>query len=145
MTEQRSAITTAARDFTTARDPATRMARARGDTGLSLAALGSVFGALAASSCCVLPLVLFSAGVGGAWIGNLTALAPYQPVFAAFTLAVLGLGFWRIYGPRRACAEGEACARPMPTRSVKAGLWLATALIAVALAFPYLASLLVSA
>ncbi len=112
--------------------------------GLKLTALGGVLGALAASSCCVLPLVLFSVGVGGAWIGNLTALAPYQPVFAAFTLAVLGLGFWRIYGPRRACAEGEPCARPMPNRSVKAGLWLATALIAVALAFPYLASLFFS-
>lgn len=113
-----------------------------GNAGLKLAAFGGVLGALAASSCCILPLVLFSAGIGGAWIGNLTALAPYQPAFAAFTLAVLGLGFWRIYGPRRACAEGEACARPMPNRSVKAGLWLATALIAAALAFPYLAPLL---
>ncbi len=112
--------------------------------GLKLTALGGVLGALAASSCCLLPLVLFSVGVGGAWIGNLTVLAPYQPVFAAFTIAVLGVGFWRVYGPRRACAEGEACARPMPNRSVKAGLWLATALIAVALAFPYLASLFFS-
>ena len=28
----------------------------------------------AASSCCILPLVLFSLGVSGAWIGNFTQL-----------------------------------------------------------------------
>jgi mercuric ion transport protein len=31
-----------------------------------------LLGALAASSCCILPLVLFSLGVSGAWIGNFT-------------------------------------------------------------------------
>lgn len=45
-------------------------------------AAGGVLGAIAASSCCVLPLVLFSVGIGGAWIGNLTALAPYQPILS---------------------------------------------------------------
>lgn len=115
------------------------------DPALKLAALGGVLGALAASSCCVLPLVLFSVGVGGAWIGNLTALAPYQPIFAAFTIAVLGVGFYRVYRARRACAEGGACARPLPSLFVTAGLWLATVLIGVALAFPYLASLFLSA
>jgi len=44
-----------------------------------LMAVGSLAGALAASSCCILPLVLFSLGVSGAWIGNFTRLAPYQP------------------------------------------------------------------
>lgn len=39
-------------------------------------AAGGILGAIAASSCCILPLVLFSLGIGGAWIGNLTALAP---------------------------------------------------------------------
>jgi hypothetical protein len=48
-------------------------------------AAGGVLGALAASSCCILPLVLFSLGISGAWIGNLTALAPYKPYFAAAT------------------------------------------------------------
>ncbi|MGH6880679.1 MAG: mercuric transporter MerT family protein, partial [Hypericibacter sp.] len=45
-----------------------------------LIAAGGVLGALAAMSCCILPLVLFALGISGAWIGNLTALAPYQPV-----------------------------------------------------------------
>ncbi len=108
-----------------------------------LAAAGGLLGALAASSCCVVPLVLFSLGVGGVWIGNLTALAPYQPVFVAITLGFLGYGYYLVYRkPRAACAEGAACARPLPNRAVKAALWLATLLVAAALAFPYVAPLL---
>ena len=42
-----------------------------------------VLGALAASSCCIAPLLLFALGVSGAWIANLTQLAPYQPLFIA--------------------------------------------------------------
>src|SRR6476620_9184701 len=53
-----------------------------------LVAAGGILAAIAASSCCVVPLLLFSLGVSGAWIGNLTRLAPYQPIFVAMTLAV---------------------------------------------------------
>ena len=41
-------------------------------TKKSLFASGGLLGALAMSSCCILPLTLFSLGVTGAWIGNLT-------------------------------------------------------------------------
>jgi periplasmic mercuric ion binding protein len=33
---------------------------------------------ITASSCCILPLVLFGLGVSGAWIGNFTQLAPIR-------------------------------------------------------------------
>ena len=103
-----------------------------------LTAAGGVLGALAASSCCVIPLVLFSAGVGGAWVGQLTALAPYQPIFAAITLGFLGYGYWLVYRrPQADCTPGSTCGRPMPNRLVRGALWLATALIALALAWPY--------
>ena len=102
-------------------------------------AAGGLLGAFAASSCCILPLVLFSLGIGGAWIGNLTALAPYQPVFAAVTLGLLGYGYYLVYRKPQECAEGEACVRPLPNRPVKVALWSATALIAAALVFPYAA------
>jgi mercuric ion transport protein len=86
------------------------------------------------------PLVLFSLGLGGAWIGNLTALAPYQPIFVAITLGFLGAGFWLVYlRPKPACTDGEVCPRPLPGRIVKTSLWLAAILVAAALAFPYLA------
>jgi mercuric ion transport protein len=103
-------------------------------------AAGGVLGALASSSCCIMPLVLFSLGLGGAWIGNLTALAPYQPIFVAITLGFLGAGLYLVYlPPKQACTEGEACDRPLPSRIVRVSLWLATVLVAAALAFPYLA------
>jgi mercuric ion transport protein len=105
-------------------------------------AAGGILGALAASSCCVLPLVLFSLGISGAWIANLTALAPYKPYFAAATIALLGYGYYLVYvRPKQACADGS-CARPLPNRVVKTSLWIATVLVAIALAFDYIAPLL---
>jgi mercuric ion transport protein len=85
--------------------------------GQRLTAASGLLAALAASSCCTLPLVLFSLGASGAWIGNLTRLAPYQPYFIAATIALLGCGYWLVYRTSKlACAEGEACARPLPTQ-----------------------------
>ena len=111
-----------------------------------LVAAGGILGAIAASSCCIAPLVLFSLGSSGAWIGNLTALAPYQPYFIAATLACLGYGYWLVYYRRKnvACAEGAACARPVPHHIVKAGLILATILVAGAIAFDLFAPLLLN-
>src|SRR6266571_4120620 len=83
--------------------------------GQKLMAAGGLLGALAASSCCILPLVLFSLGVSGAWIGNFTQLAPYQPYFIAATIACLGYDYWLVYRASKvACGEGEACVRPIP-------------------------------
>jgi mercuric ion transport protein len=107
-----------------------------------LMAAGGLLGALGASSCCILPLVLFSLGVSGAWIGNLTQLAPYQPYFLAATLGFLGYGYWLVYrSSKLACADGEACARPLANRIVKTGLILATILVIAALGFDFVAPL----
>jgi mercuric ion transport protein len=110
--------------------------------GQKLMAAGGILGALAASSCCILPLALFSLGVSGAWIGNFTRLAPYHPYFIAATIGFLGAGYWLVHrssGP--ACTDAEACARPLPNRLVKSGLILATILVIAALAFDFLAPL----
>ena len=108
----------------------------------SLMAAGGLLGVLAASSCCILPLVLFGLGVSGAWIGNFTRLAPYQPYFIAATLAFLGYGYWLVYrSSTRACADGKACARPLPNRTVKASLILATILVVAALGLDFIAPL----
>lgn len=108
--------------------------------GARLFAAGGILGALAAASCCIVPLVLFGAGVSTAWIGNLTALAPYQPAFIALTLLFLAGGFWTVYRrPGMAAAEGSVCAAAVPMRVVKAALWGASALVAAAIAFPFVA------
>jgi mercuric ion transport protein len=107
-----------------------------------LMAAGGLVGAIAASSCCILPLVLFSLGVSGAWIGNFTRLAPYQPYFLAATISCLGYGYWLVYrSTNLACADGDACAHPLPNRLVKTGLILASLLAVAALGFDFLAPL----
>lgn len=104
-----------------------------------IVATGGILGALAASSCCILPLVLFSLGISGAWIGTLTALAPLKPYFLAGTFALLGYGYYLVYlKPKQACAGGS-CALPLPNRIVKLSLWIATVLSSAALAFDYVA------
>ena len=101
-------------------------------------AAGGILGAIAASSCCILPLVLFSLGASGAWIGQLTSLAPYQPIFVAVTVGFLGYGYWLVYRkPKIACAEQADCANPTPNRVVKSTLWTATALVMAAFSFNY--------
>lgn len=108
-------------------------------------AAGGLLGALAASSCCILPVVLFSLGISGAWIGNFTQLAPYQPYFLAATAVFLGTGYWLVKrASERACAEGEACSRPLPNRLVKIVLVVATILVAAAVGFDVLAPLLLN-
>ena len=103
-----------------------------------IVAAGGILGAIAASSCCILPLVLFSLGASGAWIGQLTSLAPYQPIFVALTVGFLGYGYWLVYRrPKVACAEQAACAKPSPNRVVKSALWAATALVMAAFSFNY--------
>jgi mercuric ion transport protein len=105
-----------------------------------LIAAGGVLGAIAASSCCIVPLALFSLGITGAWIGNLAALTPYQPMILSITAGFLGYGYYLVYWkPRKAYADGTACARPLPNRIVKIALWVATGLVAAAVAFPYVA------
>src|SRR6267154_1499311 len=108
----------------------------------SLIAAGGLLGALAASSCCILPLVLFGLGVSGAWIGSFTQLAAYQPYFIAATLAFLGYGYWLVYRTStRSCTDGETCGRPLSNRIVKTSLILATILVVAALGLDFIAPL----
>jgi mercuric ion transport protein len=110
-----------------------------------LIAAAGILGSVATSSCCIIPLLLFSFGVSGAWIGNLTRLAPYQPLFIAVTLASLGCGYWLVLRTRRtACAADAACARPLPNKVVTIGLVIATLLVAAAIAVDFLAPLMLT-
>ena len=102
---------------------------------------GGILAAIGASSCCVIPFALFALGVSGAWIADLTALEPYQPLFVAVALACLAGGF--VVTRRRrdaACATGY-CTRSSSDRLVRLGLFAAVALVIVAVVFPHVAPL----
>ena len=108
-----------------------------------LAAAG-LFGAVLASSCCIVPLILVALGVSGAWISNLVALEPYRPLFLAATFTLLVLGFLRVYGreANKECAEGAYCARPESAVITKSVLWLAAGVAVAALSVNWWAPLL---
>ncbi len=112
--------------------------------GPRLLSLGGIVAALGAASCCVIPFLLFTVGVSGAWIGNLTALEPYQPIFAAVSLGFIGLGAWRLRRRAKvACAEGY-CATPRADRIARIGLWTAGILVVIAVVFPYVIRVVMS-
>ncbi|WP_225709431.1 mercuric transporter MerT family protein [Bradyrhizobium cenepequi] len=107
------------------------------------AAVGSVIAAVAASSCCMLPLALFTLGASGAWIGTLVRLAPFQPYLISAAVACLGSGYWLVYRAGRiTCARDQACKTSAAGRFVKGALVLSTVLIAFALGFKVFISLL---
>jgi mercuric ion transport protein len=117
----------------------------RNEHAKALLAAGGLLGALAASSCCILPLALFGLGVSGAWIGNFTRLAPYHPYFLTVAVACLVGGGWLVRRTStKVCAEGEACARPLPGRLIKASLITSALLILAAIGFDFLGPLLLS-
>ena len=101
------------------------------------ALLAGVAAAIGASLCCVVPLVLVSLGSSGAWLASLTALEPYRPLFVTAALASLSIAGLRLYGPASRCENGRSCADPRVLRRRRLLLWLAVAVIAPLLLFPY--------
>jgi mercuric ion transport protein len=99
---------------------------------------GAVAAAVGASVCCVGPLLLLALGVGGAWIGNLTAMEKYRPIWTAATLVFLGLAYVRAYRKRKeeACAPGASCPTDAGRRN-KVLFWIVTAFVLGLLALPY--------
>jgi len=99
---------------------------------------GVIIAALAASVCCIGPLVLLGLGIGGAWVGNLNALEPFRPYLMALTLGVLAFAFYRIYWPKaKDCEPGSFCANPKSYRINKITLWISTIFVLGLLATPY--------
>jgi len=93
--------------------------------------------AILASTCCLGPLLLVALGFSGAWIGNLTVLEPYRPIFIGVALGSMFLAWQRIFRPAQACKPGEVCAIPQARTAYKIIFWLVMALVLVALSFPY--------
>lgn len=93
--------------------------------------------ALLASTCCLGPLILVTLGAGGAWIGNLSVLEPYRPLFIAVALVALFFAYRRIFRPVQACQLGEVCAVPQVRLGYQVVFWIVAVLVVVALAFPY--------
>lgn len=106
-------------------------------TSARWALLASAAATIGASLCCVVPLVLVSVGISGAWLASLTALEPYRPLFATSAVAALVFAGWRLYGPASRCEDGRICGDPHVLRRRRRVLWIAVAAILPLLLFPY--------
>lgn len=106
-----------------------------------LASLGAVGAAALASLCCIGPLLFVTLGVGA---GLASTFEPLRPLFTALTVALLGAGFYVVYGRRPAvaspaavvCGPDGSCAVPRNRRRERALLWTATLIALVLLTFP---------
>ena len=83
--------------------------------------IGGLLAGIAASACCVGPLILLLLGFGGAWVSNLTALEPYRPVFIGIAFLALSVAYLRIYKTKseHSCDESQVCAKPQTNRLYK--------------------------
>lgn len=97
--------------------------------------------AILASTCCLGPLILVALGFSGAWIGNLTVLEPYRPIFIGAALVALFFAWRRIFRPVQTCTPSEVCAIPQVRSTYKLVFWIVAALVLVAVIFPYVAPL----
>ena len=89
-----------------------------------LLAGGGLLAALAASTCCILPLSLAAAGVGSASLSELTLLAPYQTSIRLLAIGLLGAGFWLAYTPRKATPNLAICTTAPSHALTRSLLWL---------------------
>ena len=92
------------------------------------AALGA---AVVASACCTIPLLLVAFGLGGAWIGTLTALEPFRPLFIAVAVGALAFAGYREWQTSRwpDCDCETGMSAPLRRTLLGVGLLAATGLI----------------
>ena len=95
-------------------------------------ALAAVLAAGVASACCIGPVafVLLGAGAFGA---SLSALEPYRPGLLTATALLLGGAFFVAYRPMSDCDTCSLASR----KRTRVAVWLAAALAAALVTFPY--------
>ena len=114
-------------------------------TTKKIIATGGLLGAIAASTCCVLPVILFALGISGAWISNLVSLAVYKPFFIVLSLVFVGTGFWMVYFKPKVSipnVQSASCYRPFSEKTIKIMLWFSVIIILIVFLIPYIAPFL---
>ncbi|MBI4027751.1 MAG: cation transporter [Verrucomicrobia bacterium] len=104
----------------------------------------SVLTAIAASLCCIGPLLVALLGLSGFAASSL--FTRWRPLFLLATGILLGLAWYLTYRkPKEACAEGTTCATKPVSKWNKTVLWFATGFVLISAAFPSLSSAILRA
>jgi mercuric ion transport protein len=102
--------------------------RGLGAVALTLGGLAAAFGV---ASCCGLPFMLATLGLGTAWLGGFALLAaPHRPfLLAAASVCITGaaLLLWRQHAA--VCVPGAVCTRSAIRGATMVGLLVAMALL----------------
>lgn len=109
-----------------------------GDTGSLLLAAGGLAAAFGAASCCGLPVLLGSLGLGSAWLVAVAWIAAPHRLALMITAVVCLLGAGGLFVWRRrvaACTPGVVCGRPATTIVVMG--FLSGGAVLVALGYMY--------
>lgn len=88
------------------------------------------------AACCTIPLGLVSLGVGGAWMGRLTALAPYRWVFVTLAIGALGYAGYNEWQLRR--RPDCECEPVFSSTTRRTGLGLGTLAVLAMIVSPWL-------
>jgi len=99
--------------------------------------IGSIIAGIAASTCCLGPLLLLTLGISGSWIGNLSAMEPFRPYFIGLTLILLGLAFRKLYLVPQSCAVDAPCATPSNLRKQRIIFWIVSVFVLIVMSFPW--------
>lgn len=103
---------------------------------ISLSTFGGVITAIVASLCCIGPVFVALLGVGS--IGAFAVFESYRPYLIGVTVVLLGVAFYVVYRKREVQCDDGTCKIEDAGRWNKIGVWGATFLAVIAIAFPYL-------
>ena len=92
---------------------------------------------ITASACCAGPLILLLMGVSGSWIGNLSALEPYRPIFILMAVLFLGLAYRRIFTKPKVCDAGAVCATQQGRKTQQTLFWITSSIVVLSISFPW--------
>lgn len=95
-----------------------------------------------ASACCAGPFILLTLGISGSWIGNLSALEPFRPIFIIFSVLLLGLAYRKIYAQSSSCNADGVCATDQGRNSHKLIFWITAVIITLSISFPWYGAIL---
>tara|TARA_R110002124_G_C8851129_1_gene506314 strand:- start:393 stop:992 length:600 start_codon:yes stop_codon:yes gene_type:complete len=103
------------------------------------AAYTGLFAAVAASSCCIPPVIALIAGVGGS-ASALSWMEPFRPYLIGLAVVAIGYAWYAYLKPQKEddCCEVDAKPKWYQTKGFLIGI---TLFAAIAIAFPYYSSI----
>lgn len=107
--------------------------RSSGARGAALLTLGGIAAAFGVASCCALPILLTTAGLGTGWLGGIAmAASPHRTLLLGASALFLAGGaalLWRQQRRAMACGPDGICTPPAVRAALLVGLLVGAVLL----------------